>query len=145
VGNIGNAGSFKVGGTAFFQTGTGNITIDQPNVGFGSLLFRGNQVRITEAGNMDILTGSSAVGAAQLVSGGNMNIVASNNGATVTFGSTAALQATGDITLKLTQVVGTLTLSHTGTANLSALSKAADLSGRDPIDFGTGPYVPPNQ
>jgi hypothetical protein len=145
LGNIGNAGAFKVGGVAFFQTGSGNITIDQPNVGFGSLLFRGNQVRVTEAGNMDILAGSSAVGPAQLISGGSINVVTSNFGSSVTFGSTVAFQATGDINLRLTQVVGTLSLSHTGTANLSLLSKSADLSGRDPIDLGTGPYIPPSQ
>lgn len=142
LGNIGNAGRMNVGGLASFQTANGNITIDQPNVGFGQLRFTGNQVRINEAGGMDILAGSSAFGPAQLVSGGSINIVASD-GQTVTFGNNVALQASGDITLRQTQVVGTVTLSHTGTANLSALSKGTDLNGRDPVDLGTGPYVPP--
>jgi len=143
LGNIGAAGSFRVGSVASFQTGNGNITINQPNTGFGSLCFVGNQVQINESGSMDILTGSSAFGPAQLVAGGNINIVTGVG--TVTFGSTVAMQAAGDITLKQMQAVGTLTLSHTGTANLSALSKSTDLNGRDPIDLGTGPYVPPNQ
>jgi hypothetical protein len=141
LGNIGNAGRFTVGGTAFFQTGNGNITIDQPNVGFGALRFVGNQVRITEGGNMDILTGSSAFGPAQLISGGSVNIIAGDG--TVTFGNTVAFQATGDITLRQMQAVGTVSLSHTGTANLSLLSKSTDLNSRDPIDLGTGPYVGP--
>lgn len=141
LGNIGNAGRFTVGGTAFFQTGNGNITIDQPNVGFGAVRFVGNQVRITEAGSMDILTGSSAFGPAQLISGGNINIIAGDG--TVTFGNTVAFQATGDITLRQMQAVGTVSLSHTGTANLSLLSKSTDLNSRDPIDLGTGPYIGP--
>ncbi len=143
LGNIGNAGAMRVEGLASFQTGNGNITIDQPNVGFGQLRFTGNQVRINESGAMDILTGSSAFGPAQLVAGGNMNIVVAD-GQSVTFGSNVALQASGNLTLRQTQVVGNLTLSHTGTANLSALSKSTDLNGRDPIDLGTGPYIAPN-
>ena len=143
LGNIGNLGSLKVGALASFQTGNGNITISQPDVGFGQLRFTGNQVQIKESGAMDILAGSSAFGPAQLVSGGSINIVLADT-QSVTFGSNVALQATGDITLRRTQVVGNLTLAHTGTANLSALSKSTDLNGRDPIDLGTGPYVAPS-
>jgi hypothetical protein len=142
LGNIGNAGRISVGGLATLQTGNGNITIDQPNVGFGSLRFTGNQVRINEAGGTDIVSGSSAFGPAQIVSGGSINIVAVD-GQNVTFGNNVALQATGDINLRQTQVVGTLSLSHTGTANLSALSKSTDLNGKDPVDLGTGPTVAP--
>jgi hypothetical protein len=144
LGNIGSAGSFRVDGVASFETGNGNITINQPNTGFGSVRFIGNQVQINEAGSMDILTGSSAFGPATLVSGGSINIVPGVG--SVTFGNAVTMNATGgDITLRQMQSVGTLTLSHTGTANLSSLSKATDLNGRDPIDLGTGPYVPPNQ
>ncbi len=142
LGNIGNAGRISVGGLATLQTGNGNITIDQPNVGFGTLRFTGNQVRINEAGGTDIVSGSSAFGPAQIVSGGSINIVAVD-GQNVTFGNNVALQATGDINLRQTQVVGTLSLSHTGTANLSALSKSTDLNGKDPVDLGTGPTVAP--
>jgi len=137
LGNIGSGGAFTVGGVASFQTGTGNITIDQANTGFGTLRFIGNQVRIGEAGNMDILTGSSAFGPAQLVAGGSIQIVPGDG--TVTFGNTVAFQANGNITLRQMQAVGIVTLSHTGTANLSALSKSTDLNSRDPIDLGVGP------
>jgi hypothetical protein len=139
LGNIGSAGSFRVGGLASFQTGNGNITINQPNTGFGSLLFVGNQVQINESGGMDILTGSSAFGPAQLISGGSITIVPGVG--TVTFGNTVAMQATGDITLRQMQAVGILTISHTGTANLSALSNSTDLNGKwvDTNDLGTGP------
>jgi hypothetical protein len=139
LGNIGNNGAISVGGVASFTTGSGNIAIDKPSVGFGTLRFIGNQVIIREGGNMDILTGSSASGQAQLVSGGDITIVP--GAGSVTFGNSVAMQATGNITLRQMQAVGQLLISHTGTANLSALSNSTDLSGRwtNDNDLGTGP------
>lgn len=142
LGSIANAGSFTAGGTAFFQAPNGSIVINQPGVGFGQLRFVGQQVSIAEAGNMDILTGSSSFGPAALTSGGNISIV--NVGGLVTFGNTVNLTATGNITLpKLVQAAGQMRVRHTGTANLSALSIAGDLGNIAPIDEGTGPYVAP--
>jgi hypothetical protein len=143
LGNIGNAGPFTVGGTAFFQTGNGNISIAQPGVGFGSLRFIGNQVSILEGGNMDILTGSTAFGPANLVSGGSISIVDSGGGQTVTFGNTVNMSATGNITLRLLQAVGQLAVTATGTKDLSALSITTDLNSRTPIFGGTAPNVDP--
>ena len=142
LGNIANAGAFTVAGSAFFQAPNGSIVINQPGVGFGSLKFIGQQVSIAEGGNMDILTGSASFGPANLVSGGNISLV--NVGGLVTFGNTINMTATGNITLpKLLQAAGLLTVNHTGTANLGALSIAGDLGGITPVDAGTGPYVPP--
>jgi hypothetical protein len=146
LGNIGNAGSLTVGGTAFFQTGNGNISITVPtggNVGFGALRFIGNQVSIQESGNMDILTGSTAFGPANLVSGGSISIVDAGGGQTVTFGNIVNMGANGNITLKLTQAVGQLTVSAPGTKDLSALSISTDLNNRAPIFLGTGTNVDP--
>ena len=139
LGNIGNAGPFTVGGTAFFQTGNGNITIGQSGgVGFGLLRFVGNQVSIQESGNMDILTGSTAFGPANLVSGGSISIVDVGGGA-VTFGNTVNMSATGNITLRLVQAVGQMAVTATGTKDLSALSISTDLNSKTPIYGGTGP------
>jgi hypothetical protein len=143
LGHIANAGAFTVGGTASFQASSGSININQPGVGFGLLRFVGQQVNIAEGGNMDIATGSSSFGPAALTSGGNISIVDSGGGL-VTFGNTVSLTATGNITLpKLVQAARTMTVRHTGTADLSALSITADLGGVAPVDAGTGAYVAP--
>lgn len=145
LGGIANAGAMTAGGTAFFQTPSGNINIGSAGVGFGILRFIGQQVSIAEAGNMDIATGSSATGAANLVSsGGNIGIVNIGGGA-VTFASTVNLTANGNITPgNLLQAAGLLRVSHTGTANLGGLSIGSNLNGITPVDAGTGPYVAPN-
>jgi len=142
AGSINNAGAVTAGGTASFTAPSGSILIGQSGVGFGSLRFLGQQVSISEGGNMDILTGSSSFGPANLVSGGNITIVPA--GGVVSFGSTVNMTATGNITLpKLIQAAGLLTVTHTGTANLSALSVIGDLAGIAPVSNGTGPYVKP--
>jgi hypothetical protein len=143
LGNIGNAGPLSVGGTAFFQTGNGNITVAQTGVGFGALRFIGNQVNIAESGNMDILTGSTAFGPATLVSGGSISVVDSGGGQTISFGNTVSMTATGNITLRLLQAAGQLAVTATGTKDLSALSLSTDLQGRTPQFFGTGANVDP--
>jgi hypothetical protein len=146
LGNIGNAGPLSVGGQASFQTGTGSISIGSGgttgNVGFGTLRFIGNQVSIAETGNMDILTGSTAFGPANLISGGSITIVDGGPG-TVTFGNIINMSATGNITLSRMQSAGQLTVLATGTKNLSALSLSTDLNGRTPIFGGTGANVDP--
>jgi hypothetical protein len=92
---------------------------------------------------MDILTGSTAFGPANLVSGGSISIVDSGGGQTVTFGNTVNMSATGNITLRLLQAVGQLAVTATGTKDLSALSITTDLNSRTPIFGGTGPNVDP--
>jgi len=139
-GNIGSAGSFSVGGSATFQATAGNITLGQSGtVGFGALRFIGNQVSINEGGNMDILTGSSAFGSAALISGGSISIIDAGGGTNVTFGNSVSMSATGNIVLKLTQAVGQLAVSASGTKDLSALSLSTDLNSKNPIYGGTGP------
>jgi hypothetical protein len=145
LGNIANAGSITASGATFLQTGTGNISITVPtggNVGFGTLRFQGNQVSIQESGNMDILTGSTAFGPANLISGGSISIV-DVGGSPVTFGNTVNMSATGSITLKLLQAVGQLAVTASGTKDLSALSLSADLSSKTPIYGGGGANVDP--
>jgi hypothetical protein len=146
LGNIANAGSLSVSGSAFLQTGTGNISITVPSggsVGFGTLRFAGNQVSIQESGNMDILTGSTAFGPANLVSGGSIAIV-DVGGGPVTFGNTVNMAATGgSITLRLVQAVGQLAVTASGTKDLSALSLSTDLNNKTPIYGGGGSNVEP--
>ena len=137
LGSIANAGAFSVTGNAFFQTTTGSISINQPNVNFGSLKFIGQQVNIIEASDTVIVTGSQALGAAALISAGNITIDNSGGGA-VTFGSTVGLQATGSITLKSTQALNTVTVTATGNKDLSALSLSTDLNNKTPVDLGAG-------
>jgi hypothetical protein len=143
LGNIGNAGPISVGGTASFTSPNGNIAIAQPNVGFGALRFVGNQVNISEAGNMDVLTGSTAFGPANLVSGGSISIVDAGGGSTVTFGNTVNMAAVGNITLRLVQAVGQMAVTASGTKDLSALSISTDLNNKTPVFGGSGPNVDP--
>src|SRR5262249_28543768 len=125
-----------------FTTGNGNISMNQAGDQFGNLRFSGNQVSIIQANDMKILTGSSAIGASSLASSGNISIV--NVGGVASFGSTLSLIATGSIILpKLIQVGNTLTVNAAGTKDLSLLSISGDLSGKTPVNLGTGAYSGP--
>jgi hypothetical protein len=144
LGDIGNAGNITVTGDASFQSGgTKNIALAQSGNSFGTLKFAGNSVSIQQTGNMQIVTGSQAIGPANLATNsGSISIV--NRGGLVTFGNTAVMTASGNITLpKLISAVGTLTVNASGTKDLSALSVAGDLSGKQPNNLGTGAYVSP--
>jgi len=142
IGSITNGGPITVTDDAYFQTGNSNITLNDVGNRFGTVRFSGNQVRITQTNDINIVTGSSALGLAEFVSGSYIAIT--NRGGSVTFGSTANFTAAGSITLpKLLQAAGTLTVNAAGTKDLSALSISADLAGRTPLNLGTGTYLPP--
>jgi hypothetical protein len=146
TGSINNAGNITVSGLASFSAGNGDITMAQSANQFGSVRFVGKQVSISQTSNMNVQTGSSAIGNASLAStGGNITITNVGGGA-VSFGGTANLSASGSIILpKLVQAVGTLSVTAAGTKDLSALSLASDLSSKTPINVGTGTYLPPGQ
>jgi len=142
IGSILNAGNIVVTGNASFQSGSGNISLNQSGDQFGALKFIGNLVSITESNNMQIQTGSSALGTAQLASGGNISIA--NIGGLVSFGNTVSLVASGNITLpKLIQAANTITVNAAGTKDLSALSISGDLGNKTPVNLGTGAYTGP--
>lgn len=144
LGNIANAGALNVTGTAFVQSGAGNIILNNAGNQFGAVRFKGLQVNIVEANDTVLVTDSAAVGSAVIQSGGNLTV--SNVGGTITFGSTVALQAAGSITLpKAVQAAGTLSVNAPGLKDLGALSISADLSGISPIflPVGTTNYVAP--
>jgi len=149
TGNIGNGGNLTASGVATFQTGNGSINLTAAGNQFGSLRFSSaltgaSTVNIAQSGNMNILTGSTAVGGVTLASGGNITVTNSGGGV-VSFGNTALLSATGSITLpKLVQAVGTITVNAGGTKDLSALSLAGDLGSKAPVSFGAGYYLPPS-
>jgi hypothetical protein len=147
TGSIAQAGNVSVTGDAVFQTGNGNITLTSTGNNFGTVRFTGNVVRIAEASDMALVTGSSAIGNSEFTSAGNISVV--NRGGVVTFGTTAAatpiLTATGNITLpKLVQAAANIVLNAAGTKDLSALSLTADLAGKAPTNLGAGAYVPPS-
>jgi hypothetical protein len=142
IGHIGNGGNLSITNDAFFQTGNGNITLTQAGNRFGTVRFTGNVVRITQANDINIVTGSSAIGAAEFTSGSYITIA--NRGGIVTLGSTGNFTAAGTIDLpKLIQAAGTLTVNSPSTKDLSKLSQTSDLAGKSPINLGTGTYLPP--
>jgi len=148
TGNIGNNGNLTVTGDAAFQTGNGNITVTQPENRFGAVRFNAagvggaGQVRINQVNDINIITGSSATGVAEFVSGSYITIA--NRGGTISLGSTGNFTATGSIVLpKLIQAVGTLTVFSPNLKDLGALSQAADLAGKAPVNLGPGTYVAP--
>jgi hypothetical protein len=144
TGSIYNASGANIvaGGNATFTAPSGNVTLASSGNQFGTLKFQGNQVNVSQSGDMTVLTGSYATGAAQLASGGNVSI--SNVGGVVSFGNTIGIVANGNITLpKLIQAAGTLTVNAAGTKNLGALSVSGDLSGKTPVNLGTGAYSAP--
>jgi hypothetical protein len=153
TGNIGNAGNVTVGGVATFQAGNGTINMSAAGNRFGSLRFSSaapgtggaTTVAISQTGDLNLLTGSSAVGGVVLASTGNITLTNSAGGGVVAFGSTALLSAAGSIILpKLLQAAGTITLNAAGSKDLSALSLASDLGGKTPQNFGAGSYLPPS-
>ena len=144
TGSIFNAGALQVSGDAFFQSGSGDIIVTNAGNNFDTVRFAGKVVSITEAGNMTILTGSSATDAATFVSNGG-SITIANRGGIVTLAKTGFFSASaGAITLpKLIQAGDTLTVTASGTKDLSALSITSDLGGKTPINLGAGTYLPP--
>jgi len=148
TGNIGNNGNLTVTGDATFQTGNGNITLTQSENRFGAVRFNAagvvgaGQVRINQVNDINIITGSSATGLAEFVAGSYIAIA--NRGGTVSLGSTGSFTAAGSIVLpKLIQAVGTLTVFSPSLKDLGALSLAADLAGKAPVNLGSGTYVAP--
>ncbi len=148
TGNIGNSGNLTVTGDASFQTGNGNITLTQAENRFGAVRFNAagvagaGQVRINQINDINLITGSSATGLAEFVSGSYITIA--NRGGAVSLGSTGNFTATGSIVLpKLIQAVGTLTVFSPSLKDLGALSQAADLAGKAPVNLGPGTYVAP--
>jgi len=142
IGSVANNGNIIVTGNASFTTGNGNISLNQSGDQFGTLKFSGNQVSIIQSNDMKLLTGSSAIGVSSLASSGNISIV--NVGGVASFGNTLSMIASGNITLpKLIQVGNTLTVNAAGTKDLSSLSITGDLSGKSPINLGTGAYLAP--
>jgi hypothetical protein len=144
TGNITNSGDLNIAGQASFQTGNGNITLGQSGNRFGTLRFIGNQVSISQVNDMNILKGSTAIGPAQLASTGSYVTIAPDGSGVVSFGNTVGISASSSITLPdALQAVGQLTVNAAGTKDLSALSKAGDLNNLDPVNLGTGTYIPP--
>lgn len=145
TGNIQSAGSVQAGGDASFQAASANIALTGAANKFGTVRFVGQTVSLIESDDTAIVTGSTALQSASISSGGNISLV--NRGGIVSFnGASTTLSASGNITLpKLMQSVGVLTVNASGTKDLSALSKSADLQGRDPNNSGTGAYLPPGQ
>ena len=145
TGNITSAGSVQAGGDASFQAASANIALTGAANKFGTVRFVGQAVSLIESDDTAIVTGSTALQSASISSGGNISLV--NRGGIVSFnGVSTTLSASGNITLpKLMQAVGVLTVNASGTKDLSALSKSADLQGKDPNNSGTGAYLPPGQ
>jgi len=145
TGNIQSAGSVQAGGDASFQAASANIALTGAANKFGTVRFVGQAVSLIESDDTAIVTGSTALQSASISSGGNISLV--NRGGIVSFnGVSTTLSASGNITLpKLMQAVGVLTVNASGTKDLSALSKSADLQGKDPNNSGTGAYLPPGQ
>lgn len=144
TGNIMSNGALNVGGDAWFQAAAANITLAQSGNKFGSLKFVGQQVAIVESDDTALVTGSTALNSAQISSGGNITVA--DRGGVVQFNGPATfLSAVGNLTLAKVQSGGTLSVNAAGTKDLSALSKSADLAGKDPVNLGAGAYVPPGQ
>lgn len=143
LGTIGNNGPLTISGDASFQTATKAITLTNSGNAFGTVRFSGGAVSITEADDIQLVSGSSATGAAAFNSvNGGITIV--NRGGVITLNSTGLFTAVGAITLpKLIQAAGTLTVSSAGTKDLSALSLSSDLGGKAPLFIGTGSNVDP--
>lgn len=141
-GNILNSGNLVVAGAAAFQSGLGNILLTQPANQFGSVKFNGATIQINQVGDMKLVTGSTATGAAQFTTTGNLTVIP-GGGSNIQFSSTAGFVAANITLPKLISAAGTLTVKASGTSDLSALSISGDLNGKTPTNTGTGSYSGP--
>jgi filamentous hemagglutinin family protein len=147
TGNIGQSGALNIGGntTILATLGTSAITLADSSNRFGGFRFAvgtGGAV-INEVTTFNLRSGSIATGPVTIGTGGDF--VTSGPGGSSFLGD-LSISATGTIIPSTGSmlVVGTFSVFSNATKDLSALSKSGNLTGKDPINVGTGTYVPPS-
>jgi len=134
---ISSTGTVLVTGNASFNAGTGSITLTDSNNQFGALTLRGGTVSVNERTTMN-LRNSVVTGPALLTTSGDF-ITSGGNSFASTLGITAGgaiKPSTGGL-----DVLSQLTVSATGTKDLSALNYLTDLHSITPVYAGTGTNV----
>ena len=133
-----------VAGDVTLTTNGGNIDLSNTSNQFGAIRFTANQVSIAEGTTLNLRAGSVATGPVQLSTGANF--VTSGTGASSFTNSLTISAANGSIVPGAGSllVIGPFTVFSNVLKDLSALSKSGNLTNRDPINLGSGTYVPPS-
>ncbi len=131
-------------GNATFNTNAGAVVLDQSTNQFGPVRFViGQNSTLTESTTFNLNAGTVAT--APVIINTNGNFMTSGTGGS-SFTNDLTINAIGTIIPSAGSllVTGTLTVFSNQTKDLSALSKSGNLAGRDPVNLGTGTYVPPS-
>lgn len=140
---ISQTGALNVTGNLTFTTNGGNIDLSNAANQLGSIRFTANQVVLAEATTLNLRAGSVATGAVQLSTGADFVTSGAGgssftNNLTISAPNGSIIPGAGSLL-----VVGNLTVFSNVLKDLSALSKSGNLTNRDPINLGSGTYVPP--
>jgi hypothetical protein len=146
AGNISQSGVLNIAGnTSFLATNAASsITLPNSDNRFGGVRFivgTGGGI-FNEVSTFNLRSGSLATGPVSISTGGDF--VTSGNGGS-SFTNNLSIAATGTIVPGSGSmlVTGTFTVFSPATKDLSGLSKSGNLAGKDPVNTGTGTYVPP--
>ncbi len=142
--NILQNGTLTVLGNSTFNTNSGAVILGDSANQFGAVRFKvGLSSSITENTSFNLNSGSIAT--APVIVNTNGDFLTSGVGGS-SFTSNLTINAIGKITPGSGSmlVTGTFTVFSNNTKDLSALSKSGNLAGNDPVNLGTGTYVPPS-
>lgn len=142
---IGQSGVLKVTGNVAFTTNAGGIVLSNSSNEFGAIRFVAGApgVILTENTTLNLRGGSISTGPVQFNT--NADFVTSGPGGS-SFTNNLTISALGTIIPSAGSllVTGTFQVFSPSTKDLSALSKSGNLANRDPVNVGTGTYVPPS-
>lgn len=148
-GVISQSGTLLVSGNTTLTTNSGSISLTDTANQFGGIRFAvgNNGALIAENTTLNLRGGSTSSGPVQLVTNGDF--ITSGTGASSIVGTNANLtiQAQGTIIPGAGSLLvsGTFTVFSPSLKDLHFLSKAGNLFGKDPVNLGAGPYVPPSE
>ena len=133
-GNINQTGSLVLTGNASFNSGTGNITLNNTGNDFGNVQVIGNNVTLVDQTGLSFTVPSTIAGTLSVTAGGDVlwDNTAGNSAVLVTIQSTGdvgVILAGGDgAVLGSIQAAGTFTLQSPDTINLNSGGVGVDIS-----------------
>jgi len=142
-----SGGPLLITGNTSFTAAGGGINLPNTANQFGGIRFTAGAAgaTINELSTMNLRSGSSVTGTGAAILNSGASFITSGTGGS-SFTGNLAITAQGTITPGAGSllVVGTLSVNSPSTKDLSALSKSGNLVNQDPVNSGTGAYIPPS-
>jgi filamentous hemagglutinin family protein len=142
--NILQAGPLSVTGNASFITSSGGLSLSNTSNQLGATRFvvGATGATVNEATTFNLRAGTVATGPVVISTSGGF--LTSGTGGS-SFTNNLTVNALGTIIPGAGSILvtGTFTVFSNNTKDLSALSKSGNLAGKDPVNLGTGTYIPP--